>query len=827
MANEREARLILRFEADKNSLQRSQRDLAALEKAFEAVPAQIKRANADIAQMTRALIDQQRANLQAAQGMDANSAAARRLMSDVDRTDSNLRGLVEGMQESAQTAGLLTQKVDEAAASVARLNQATAASAGESLLGGGRQQAFRSFQQESRLQTFAVRSVTGVLPGGGGEFAQLATGAFELLDTIPKLNLSFDVLKRSIIDNVQAIGAGGVGLIGGLIALQAALAFFNAENEKSAQIIQNLLGGQEQYFRLLQTGTRQQIQDALEAKRQELEITRARIEENEFVLGGMHKQVGGIISAIADVANIAGARELREQLDSLKQSTGGIEFDIARLESALNSSQLASREAAAAEAALAETRAKAIDTIAALSQQRSELITDSEERALDAFFDRAIRERRASEDLARALERQQEAHKARLEAIEIAGQERIENIRENGLKRLAQFDEATSKLQGRLTEQINSDNERIRKLNADFMRGQADATAKARADELKRTQAHAKNMARLLEDRLNAELDAQEANDVVAFIQAQRRSEQQIKRAQEDFDDETRERSERFLAERREAEARYQERLTEIRTEAQARQQAIQDELAARQAARREIETEILAAAEAEKARIKAQTEAQQQAFDDQLARDEETRRIQRERQAEDDRLRQAREQDALNKQLRAIDTRIQMEADAAKLIVEFGQYGARVIGESHVNMAAQVASAVTEYARQAREAISSGTALPPNQTGNINWNLPRASFSGGGGGGGSLIAFAGGGVVDRPTFGLFGERPGYAEAFIPFRKSEGIEAALSRIGAGRTVNFNAPITVGDGVTQAQVKAAMTDAIMGLLDGLAAARGIA
>src|SRR5690606_5712264 len=46
-------------------------------------------------------------------------------------------------------------------------------------------------------------------------------------------------------------------------------------------------------------------------------------------------------------------------------------------------------------------------------------------------------------------------------------------------------------------------------------------------------------------------------------------------------------------------------------------------------------------------------------------------------------------------------------------------------------------------------------------------------------------FGFAEGGIstFNRPTLGVLGEKPGYNEMMIPFRKSEGIEAALSRLG--------------------------------------------
>jgi hypothetical protein len=53
------------------------------------------------------------------------------------------------------------------------------------------------------------------------------------------------------------------------------------------------------------------------------------------------------------------------------------------------------------------------------------------------------------------------------------------------------------------------------------------------------------------------------------------------------------------------------------------------------------------------------------------------------------------------------------------------------------------------------------------------------------------VTSFADGGIATRPTFAIVGDKPGYAEAMIPFRRSEGIGAALNRMGNG-----GSPVTV-------------------------------
>lgn len=816
MADERIARVLLRFEIAKADIDRVKGHFTAFERQFDSFA---KSSEASNRALEKQVLAMQRSSIEAAkaaQSYAAAGSATRTLQTELARMERQ-----RALNQAAEDAAKLALKTKDAEGAIKGLTARL------------REMKATDTEISSAANTFDDLTTAGGRRGRRSNAVTRFGMDVRALPAVPVAdNLSTDVFGKliAVFGSLNPAVLGVTALIGGLVVGLQVL------GQEGGRAIQSLINSQEEYYRALKTGSTESIQAAIEAKRIEIDILRARVTEYQnlfkgleestlFSVGQIDVAVGGVGRAIADGLNVGNIQTLRKELEELEAKLRDEEFAMSRLTGALGSTDVATNDMEAAEKALAETRAAARDKIATLQRQGAQLEADAQDQALDAFIDRAIAERRANEDLERTLEQQRSANQERLLAIEEAGQERIADIRAAGLKRLGAFDAQTSKLMGSLGDQIIDDNDKLRALNTDFMAAEAKATQKARDDELKRTRDHSSDMLRLLEDRLNAELDAQEGNDVVAFIQAQRRSDQQIKRAQEDFDTETADRSARFLAERQEAQARYQERLTEIEAESQARQQAIRDELAARQAARQDIETEIAAAAAAETARIQEQQAAQQRAFDAQLAADAEVRRIQAERAQEDLDLAEARRKDALDKQLRDINWRIQMEADAASLIVENGQNGARIIGEAHVNMANRVASEITTISQRAQQAVASGAVMMFEQRSNIQWNLPRSTSSGGGGR--SMIAFAGGGVADRPTVGLFGERPGYAEAFIPFRKSEGLDQTLARLGVGGpSVNFNAPISVGDGVSQQQVKAAMTEAVMGLLDGLAMARGV-
>jgi hypothetical protein len=89
------------------------------------------------------------------------------------------------------------------------------------------------------------------------------------------------------------------------------------------------------------------------------------------------------------------------------------------------------------------------------------------------------------------------------------------------------------------------------------------------------------------------------------------------------------------------------------------------------------------------------------------------------------------------------------------------------------------------------------------------------------------LVAFAEGGVISQPTIAKMGERVGYSEALIPFRRSEGIEAALSKLGANQgggapTFNFG-NINLG-GLSQAEFDSTMNQFAMTVIQSVGQAR---
>lgn len=75
------------------------------------------------------------------------------------------------------------------------------------------------------------------------------------------------------------------------------------------------------------------------------------------------------------------------------------------------------------------------------------------------------------------------------------------------------------------------------------------------------------------------------------------------------------------------------------------------------------------------------------------------------------------------------------------------------------------------------------------------------------------VLSFAEGGIATRPTLAIVGDKPGFAEAMIPFRPSEGISKAAGKAGLGGGNTYNLNLTVGEHVTQTDIRM-LQDAII-------------
>src|SRR5690606_4198780 len=110
------------------------------------------------------------------------------------------------------------------------------------------------------------------------------------------------------------------------------------------------------FYRIIASGNQEQIQAAIDAKQEEINITKAQIAENKRVFEELENQVGTFGRGVFDVFNVAGTQELRNETQKLEQSLTANEFAVSRLEGAMNDTSVVTRTLEQQETALAAVR---------------------------------------------------------------------------------------------------------------------------------------------------------------------------------------------------------------------------------------------------------------------------------------------------------------------------------------------------------------------------------------------------------------------------------------------------------------------------------------
>lgn len=197
--------------------------------------------------------------------------------------------------------------------------------------------------------------------GGGAKTSLLRTAGRELKALpavqIPGVGVSTDAVGK-ILQLVGSLGPVGLAAAAGLGALTAVLAIMTIGMQDGVKATKALLEGQEEYFRLLLTGSKSQVQAAIDAKQQEKEIVEARLATNKQTLDDARKTYGALGAAAADISNQFGLRDVREQVQKDEDALKGLNVQLGQLNPLLNNSEIAARDVAKAEEELAAVRTK-------------------------------------------------------------------------------------------------------------------------------------------------------------------------------------------------------------------------------------------------------------------------------------------------------------------------------------------------------------------------------------------------------------------------------------------------------------------------------------
>ena len=530
-----------------------------------------------------------------------------------------------------------------------------------------------AFRREGEIQGFAKQSLRTAALGGGGALGASAVQIFDIVDSLPKIPLALTIVRDSLVSNVQAIGKGlsaigPAGLAAGaaLAVLGVAFASFISEQQKRAEDLGNFIRRQQEIELDIAVGgkTREQLQAELERAETEYQVKQRQFLASVDAYNDnleRARQATGVLSGLGEIVARAVdplEDELAKIVEENRVAAVAAADNIALLNQFLNENATSTNDAAEAAKKAAEEEQKrlsvneqALTRLTALQDQATAAIDRYNESLRETAEGRQIRDTRAGEDEQERREKSALNHQKSLTKIAEDGQARIKSINEQIANIVAdsQADIVAARLKGQQAEQS---------LTASYFEDNQKQLEKFRAEELKRTQSANKQRLRDLQDLQDRLNDAARANDVVAFLQAQREGEKRIQRTSEDVDEETTLRSEAFAKESAERRAGFEQRLAELR-------RSTEEEISQIQTAANERRTALAASLEEEKAAIRERLRAQVEAFAASEAEQEAARQKRLRRQREDDERADRRQAEQLKRQLMDIDAKGQAEVRA------------------------------------------------------------------------------------------------------------------------------------------------------------------
>jgi hypothetical protein len=572
---------------------------------------------------------------------------------------------------------------------------------------------------------------------------------------------------------------GGIGTViaaGGVIATAAALAFqqMNKDLEDVRNQVQATAQANRDYYAAINQGqTTEETQKKIE------ELTAARDAE----AASLADQKAATDAAFVDAQRAYGdaAARILFAIGNIGTNSAETEKNITNYNAQIEAQQrllqdgaLVANDAAAAEEKLLQAREQAIPRLEALANQAAELVRRNGQQTAEITQDRLKRDLREEDAYARQRERQETQLRDRLKQIGAQGAESLARIREQGIKRLQSIDADL----GNLANQKSG-------LQDKYMQSELKAAQKFADDEAKIKKQGNKELLRLAEDLRDNLFDATIKNDVIAFNAAKRAGLKELSRRSEDMDEATQERVGQFLAEREAAQEAHNEALANIDAE-----------IAAKQQARVTIEAENKAQFEAEQARIKATADAAKAAAEEQQRIQDEDRNIRLQQQEEDDRTADQRRENALNQALADIDRKAQAEAAAIGVVGQSLNQLISAVKNGTASAIAGILSASRLTGSSRPTSSSSSSAPPPRQS--ILGPVKTGNRPG-------VYAFGEGSrnrMIDQPTIGLLGERPGWGDMVTSFPLHGGRPAP----GMGNSFSIQIYQTIGDIASKADAK---------------------
>jgi len=224
----------------------------------------------------------------------------------------------------------------------------------------------------------SMGALRALVPGVAGEILNFGEDLTQLGEYIPRA-------AAGVKNFVAGLNAASIGLLVASAALAVGVAAFSESNRQASQTVSMLIASQDQYYRTIVTGSRDQLEAALLTAQTEVEINRARIAENRAILTAFEEEVTGAGRAFADLFDLGGAQKLRVETQNLEASLSSQEFLVQRYTLALEGNLTAIVDAEAEERELAAARLASANTMISTWGQLDSATTESARAMLDAL----------------------------------------------------------------------------------------------------------------------------------------------------------------------------------------------------------------------------------------------------------------------------------------------------------------------------------------------------------------------------------------------------------------------------------------------------------
>lgn len=543
-----------------------------------------------------------------------SSHAERQLDAALDDTEKRLRGTADEAREAAQ-------RMDDYGDAARRARDQT-----------------ESFGDVTTNVSQIAGAARGFGAGGIADVALLGADITDFAEGIGRLGPALGDTANKAVTFLNGLGPMGIGLVaagGALAGLAIGLQIFSRQVADADRDIQAFVNTQQEYYDTIREGTTEDVQGAIEAQQELISNLTTQRDEIAGVLNQSYaeagEQLGVFTGLLLDLADVPGVDAARERLEELNQELEDAGFLLGRLEGATDTATVAANDAADAEARLTEARAEA--TEAAIAAARA-----ADEADVNAKIDRQLellgieRDRAKLEEDLIGLEIRNNEAKA---AARQASAAQIDNLE-------AGFEKFLDSANTQVAQATAKAADQRAKIERDYMKKELKAVDDFRREELRDLEDFNKERIRRIEDLGNDLLAAEEANDVVSFIRAQRQGAQDLQRMDQDATTDERRRSEDFQTEQKERKAETAQRLTDLRKATTQRiatiragiarqKEQLQEQIAAERDALRQRIEDLNQGLNIE---IQTRRKAFEQALVDQMAFNAQTAALEEQRQA-------------------------------------------------------------------------------------------------------------------------------------------------------------------------------------------------